>query len=154
MGAAPVSRTGTVAGRLAAVLATTSVCLHLASIGSMELGWAVAMVALATVCAGCAGRLWVSSSTRSWAMMAVWSATMIAIHLAMHHGLPGLPLPTGHSADGESGALTMAGMDGADSHGLGLMHTAVSIACVELWLASFVLIRRVRPRTVAVVDRA
>lgn len=89
--------------RVAALGAAASGLQHLVMLSQgHHLGAALLMAAMAIVCLPCAGHLWRAASMRSWTMIAVMNAAMLATHLGM---LAGNAAPTAaHSAQLGAGA--------------------------------------------------
>ncbi|MET8427684.1 hypothetical protein [Nocardia sp. NPDC004860] len=130
--------------RLGTGLAAVSVALHIAGLGGMAPPWAIVMLALALVCAGCAIHLWHGGTARAWTLMATCSGAMLGIHALMmstpsgDHGSADMPrdsmgTSTGHTSMGEHATAHLHGQ------GWDLMHYASAVAVAELLLAVAVL---------------
>lgn len=105
--------------RVAAVGAAASGLLHLVMLSQgHHLGAALLMAAMAIACLPCAGHLWRAASMRSWTVIAVINAAMLATHLGM---LTGHASPTAaHSVQLSAGATpdqtTAPELQGAHAH--------------------------------------
>ncbi|NYJ17632.1 hypothetical protein [Nesterenkonia sandarakina] len=144
--------------RVAAVGAAASGLLHLVMLSQgHHLGAALLMAAMAIVCLPCAGHLWRAASMRSWTVIAVMNAAMLATHLGMltGHASPtaahSVQLGTGatpdqttapelqgaHAHDSWAGAATPIASSEAHAEGLHqlLLPVASGLALLEIMLA-------------------
>ncbi|GAA1139372.1 hypothetical protein [Nesterenkonia lutea] len=123
--------------RTAAAGAGASGILHLLMLGHGDhLGWSMFMVAMAIVCLPCAGHLWRTASSRSWMLIGLMNAGMLAVHMWLLGSTPPGPAEP---------ALPNADLNPAHSHGetaLGLAGThelllplASAAAILEILLA-------------------
>jgi hypothetical protein len=119
------------------MLAATSAVLHAASLGHMvgQGPFVIAlMVAMIFGCLYCARHLWTRAAPGDWAVVAVMSLGMLALHT---------PMSSGSAHHVHSGVSTLAAGVAAvpDAHAaMPLMTAAVMIAAVEAAIATISLI--------------
>ncbi|MGB6182956.1 MAG: hypothetical protein WBF79_17105 [Rhodococcus sp. (in: high G+C Gram-positive bacteria)] len=101
-------------GRVAALLALASAIAHLTDIAghgvrATGIGHIVIMIVMSAACCACAWHLWCHPRVRDWALVAVMSVAMIAMHLTMNstdtHGGHHRPTPAPVSESQNAGSV-------------------------------------------------
>jgi hypothetical protein len=140
-------RTGASPQQVLASLAMVSALLHLAMTGSMIsdggliLGGITAIMALA--CLGCGTRIWHNPTARSWTVLGLMNAAMLAVHLWLllveEHRGPQTVLDAGDRA-AQAGHHHSAMLDSPLDHGA-LMWSLTIVSVIELTGAFIMLMR-------------
>ncbi|MCL8026797.1 hypothetical protein [Nocardioides bruguierae] len=122
-------------GRLAVVLALTSVTLHVVATFDLPLALALGMLVAAAACLSCVPALWRGGSVMTWSMAAGVNVAMLVVHGVAMSSMT----TSSSSSSGMAGMADMSAHDHAAAHASGagwdLMHVASVVAGAEVLLA-------------------
>ncbi|WP_280218182.1 hypothetical protein [Nocardia neocaledoniensis] len=122
---------GLVAGICALVIALANAAAHGAMVGQMPFLQSMLWVVMAVACVGCGIHLVRRASAGAWALTALMSVGMVAVHLPMSAG------PGGHHGHGVAdGGAGPAGLSAPMQASLFLTCAELVVGLIGLWVTT------------------